>query len=536
LYRCNVVKWDVYVGFTVFAFFISICSASLVTTYNLYMLFTVDISLFYLFDFHWFTCFVNIACICLCGLGFSYYYMFDDSRYREFLCCIYVFSLLILDTIVCFDGLAYYFYWEGIGFISYILVSWFLHRVAAVKAAWLGILINRLTDVLICLGFCSLFVVYLSNCLLIWSKVYLLFSFIILSTTTKSALWMFHIWLPFAMEGPTPVSSLIHSSTLVILGIVVIIKFSICIQYMFNAILIQLLTIINYSLLSLLNYCQLDIKRLIAYSTISQLSLIYIIYSLNYSLLALYYILIHACFKSILFMLVGVVLHSCFNSQDTRHFTSILYVSKFISIYLFIVLFNSYGWLLTDGYWKEWILEFMGISCSLVNEFNCIIIFSFMILSMQYMYLLILLCSFTSRWLVWNVYVQVPIYFILNIVYINTTWMSFVNKYWNIYYDSAIGVWFIQSLYVSYIVFLLSLIYWAVLVFYINVTWNLLNQHHIDNILIYGYMLFYDLYYTDLSRYLFIYTHYIYCYYLLIQVSFQRINHFYLIYVYLLLY
>lgn len=160
------------------------------------------------------------------------------------------------------------------------------------------------------------------------------------------------------MEAPTPVSSLMHSSTLVVLGLVMLIRL---VMYDLSSswlVIIWLLGLVNYSVLSIL-VCQLDLKRIIAYSTLSQLGMCLVVLMSWFSTYAVYYIHVHAVFKSELFMMAGIILHKCVDNHDFRTCSSYnesLYTG-FLCISVSIVL--SYGIIWLYGLkryviWPHW--------------------------------------------------------------------------------------------------------------------------------------------------------------------------------------
>ena len=219
---------------------------------------------------------------------FSRFYMNTSVSPGFFLCLYFGFFTFMVCML---HGLSWYMFftgWEMMGVFSFLLISWFSGRGLARNRASLAFLSNRFRDLMFFRGL-------LRRCNLL---------FMFLAGLTKSAVWLFSSWLPNAMERPTPVSTLLHSSTMVVAGVF----------------LIRIFNYVGYliSLLFLLYRCYMgrvrgqfsDYKRVIAYSTSSQLALVGLISVMRSECQSLSYVEVHAYFKSLLFMLCGWAIHS----------------------------------------------------------------------------------------------------------------------------------------------------------------------------------------------------------------------------------
>ena len=184
------------------------------------------------------------------------------------------------------------------------------------------------------------------------------FIFLILASFTKSAQFPFSGWLPKAIRAPTPVSSLVHSSTLVTAGLVLIINFNLVnfsSSVMFILCVVGIFTMFFSSISALFEQ---DLKKVVALSTLSQMGFSFLTMGLGFSFVALVHLLSHALFKSCLFMQVGYIIHSSLNQQDGRSYNGVGNLPYFMQIQLVITLFCLCGLFFTSGsVSKDLILE-----------------------------------------------------------------------------------------------------------------------------------------------------------------------------------
>ena len=292
---------------------------------------------------------------------FAVWYMWKDSNLYKFITYLNLFSLFML-ILVCTNNLVFVFIgWEGIGIFSYLLINFWHTRVNANRSALKAIFVNKIGDIFFYLYIFVYFFVFetfnifeakllaidyvnFEGVFFNKSVFFLLSFFLIFACMAKSAQIFFHVWLPDAMEGPTPVSALLHAATMVTAGIFILIKFSWLIFLDLKiATFILFIGIFTNFLASLTSMFQNDIKKIIAYSTSSQLGLIFMSYGILKSDLAFFHIFNHALFKALLFMLSGVIIHMFNNKQDYRTISRLNANIYFVYVYILVSSFTLMG-------------------------------------------------------------------------------------------------------------------------------------------------------------------------------------------------
>lgn len=243
------------------------------------------------------------------------YMEIDKNIIRYFLLVlIFVFSIILM--IIRPNIVRIIFGWDGLGLVSFCLVVYY-QNYRSYNSGILTVLINRVGDVIILIIIGIIIVCGRWNIFFI-KNIGLIIFFLIVAGITKRAQIPFSVWLPRAIAAPTPVSALVHSSTLVTAGVYLLIRFNkYLIMREFRKILI-ILSVLTIFISGLIANFEFDLKKIIALSTLRQLGLMIIILSIGFPILSYYHLLTHAIFKSLLFIRAGVIIHRIMNNQDIR--------------------------------------------------------------------------------------------------------------------------------------------------------------------------------------------------------------------------
>nr|AQP26945.1 NADH dehydrogenase subunit 5 [Procapritermes sp. 1 TB-2017] len=305
-------------------------------------------------------------------------YMFGDLSIVRFIMLVLMFVVSMMFLIISPNIISILLGWDGLGLVSYLLVIYY-QNVKSYGAGMLTVLSNRIGDVALLMviawmiNFGSWSFIYYLEFLSGSVEMELISFLVILAAMTKSAQIPFSSWLPAAMAAPTPVSALVHSSTLVTAGVYLLIRFSPAFSYWLNVglLLISGLTMFMAGLGA--NF-EFDLKSIIALSTLSQLGLMIMTISVGLSGLAFFHLLTHALFKALLFMCAGGVIHSMGDSQDIRFMGGLSIYMPFTSSSLMVSNFALCGMPFLAGFYsKDFILEMF--SMSYVNMFGFLLLF-----------------------------------------------------------------------------------------------------------------------------------------------------------------
>jgi NADH-quinone oxidoreductase subunit L len=269
---------------------------------------------------------------------YSVGYMEHDKTAPRFFAYISLFTFAMLMLVTSNNLLQLFFGWEGVGLVSYLLINYWYDRPAANAAAIKAMIVNRIGDLFFAVGIALAYLVF--NTISfdgIFAAVtahagnrYALFGtsfpalevisiLLFIGAMGKSAQFLLHTWLADAMEGPTPISALIHAATMVAAGVFMIVRMSPLINH--APVAMELITVIGATtafFAGTVGCVQNDIKRIIAYSTCSQLGYMFLAAGLGAYPVAMFHLINHAFFKALLFLAAGSVIHAMSDEQDVR--------------------------------------------------------------------------------------------------------------------------------------------------------------------------------------------------------------------------
>lgn len=295
-------------------------------------------------------------------------YIREDLNINRFIYLVVLFVFSIIILIISPNLIRILLGWDGLGLVSYCLVIYF-QNLKSYNAGILTALSNRIGDVALLIAIAWIlnygrwnYIFYIElikndNC------IFLIAVLVILAAITKRAQIPFSSWLPAAIAAPTPVSALVHSSTLVTAGVYLLIRFNILFVDSFLSKFLLLIGGLTIFIAGIRANFEFDLKKIIALSTLSQLGLIIRIIAIGFPKLAFFHLLTHALFKSLLFICAGVIIHRIKNSQDIRDMGSLSYFMPFTTSCLNIANLALCGIPFLAGFYsKDLILEVVLLS------------------------------------------------------------------------------------------------------------------------------------------------------------------------------
>lgn len=332
---------------------------------------------------------ILVLTLTMFALYFGVEYMYREAFINRLLYLLNLFATSVVFLFYCYDYFLILFSWECIGLFSLLLVNFYSSRIYTIKAALKTFVFSRVSDMFMFFSFLLTVSIFGSTDLsimfiqipfmtfhyLFFGDVAIhfitLFSFcLVMSGGIKAAQFFSHVWLPDAMEAPTPASALIHSSTLVVAGVFLVIRFSILFEFTtFTNYFLTVLGALTLSFGAITATFQNDIKKLVAYSTISQIG--YLVCGCGFCCYeeVLIYLIIHALNKAFLFVLVGYTVHFFSGNTDMRQMGGAYLYSFDIAVMLFGVCFNLAGLPYSAGFLGKEFLLFQVLRDDFISLF-----------------------------------------------------------------------------------------------------------------------------------------------------------------------
>ena len=334
------------------------------------------------------TMLIVVTSVSFCVHLYSIGYMQADKSISRFMAYLSLFTFFMLMLVTSDNLVQMFFGWEGVGLTSYLLIGFWSHKESANKAAIKAFIVNRVGDFAFALGIAGIFFVFNSiqfstifdnASFFADHKIYFvgfelstinfLCFLLFLGAMGKSAQLGLHTWLPDAMEGPTPVSALIHAATMVTAGVFMVARLSPLFEYAdFTNLFITFIGATTAVFAATIALTQNDIKRVIAYSTCSQLGYMFFAAGLGAYNASIFHLTTHGFFKALLFLSAGSVIHAMHHEQDMRKMGGLFTKIPFTALMMWIGSLAIIGFPYFSGYYsKESILENAYFSSSYVG-------------------------------------------------------------------------------------------------------------------------------------------------------------------------
>src|ERR1041385_6215824 len=322
---------------------------------------------------------VMIALVGLCIFVFSIGYMADDKNFTRFFAYLSFFSGAMLGVVIANSLLLFFMFWELVGLASYLLIGFWIERPSAAAAAKKAFITTRIGDMGFFLGMLWLYnrsgtllfydghkgCLESAGLVILGGSATFIALLIFFGAVGKSGQFPLHVWLPDAMEGPTPVSALIHAATMVAAGVFLVAR----VYPLFSLGAIDGVTpsltvvvwigVITALMAALIAVAQADIKRILAYSTVSQLGLMMVSLGVGGVAAGILHLLAHGFFKALLFLGAGSVIHETQHEQDIRKMGALrkLMPVTFVTYAIGMMALSGVPFFFSGGWTKEQILH-----------------------------------------------------------------------------------------------------------------------------------------------------------------------------------
>ena len=325
---------------------------------------------------------------------YSIGYMSHDPHKPRFMSYLSLFTFSMLALVVSDNFLQLFFGWEGVGLCSYLLIGFWYKKETANNAAIKAFIVNRVGDFGLALG---IFLIFFYFGTINYQEVFQMVSqytdqkltflgleiglitliciFLFIGAMGKSAQFLLHTWLPDAMEGPTPVSALIHAATMVTAGVFLVVKCSPIFEYSQVALnLVTVIGIITAIFAASVALVQNDIKKIVAYSTCSQLGYMFFAAGVGAYNVAMFHLFTHAFFKALLFLGSGSVIHAFNDEQDIRNMGGVSKKLPYTYISMLIGTLALTGFPFLSGFYsKDAIIEYAYLSNTILGNYAVVI-------------------------------------------------------------------------------------------------------------------------------------------------------------------
>ena len=321
---------------------------------------------------------------------YSIGYMSHDPHKPRFMSYLSLFTFSMLVLVVSDNFLQLFFGWEGVGLCSYLLIGFWYKKESANNAAIKAFIVNRVGDFGLAIGIFLIFFYFgtinfkevfdLAPQFLEKNIVFLGFEsslitliclFLFIGAMGKSAQFLLHTWLPDAMEGPTPVSALIHAATMVTAGVFLVVRCSPLFEYSQTALnLVTIVGMITAIFAASVALVQNDIKKIVAYSTCSQLGYMFFAAGVGAYHVAMFHLFTHAFFKALLFLGSGSVIHAFKDEQDIRNMGGVRKKLPYTYVFMLIGTLALTGFPFLSGFYsKDAIIEFAYLRNSTLGNY-----------------------------------------------------------------------------------------------------------------------------------------------------------------------
>ncbi len=321
---------------------------------------------------------------------YSIGYMSHDPHKPRFMSYLSLFTFSMLALVVSDNFLQLFFGWEGVGLCSYLLIGFWYKKESANNAAIKAFIVNRIGDFGLAIGIFLIFFFfgtinfeetfniasqYSEKTLVFFgieaNLITLICLFLFIGAMGKSAQFLLHTWLPDAMEGPTPVSALIHAATMVTAGVFLVVRCSPIFEYSQVALnLVTIIGMITAIFAASVALVQNDIKKIVAYSTCSQLGYMFFAAGVGAYHVAMFHLFTHAFFKALLFLGAGSVIHAFKDEQDIRNMGGVRKKLPYTYTFMLIGTLALTGFPFLSGFYsKDAIIEFAYLKNSSLGNY-----------------------------------------------------------------------------------------------------------------------------------------------------------------------